>query len=78
MKVFTISAALLSLGAYVQAYTPGVYVTFEGAADASYSQVVPADGTTFTLGTSSDSFACPLQLFLCPPPHWCKAPSLTL
>jgi len=35
MKAFTISAVLLSLGAYVQAYTPGVYVTFEGAADAS-------------------------------------------
>jgi hypothetical protein len=56
MKAFTISAVLLSLGAYVQAYTPGVYVTFEGAADASYSLVVPADGTTFTLGTSSNSF----------------------
>lgn len=78
MKAFTISAVLLSLGAYVQAYTPGVYVTFEGAADASYSLVVPADGTTFTLGTSSNSLPLPIRHPHYLLPHWCKNFSLTL
>jgi len=78
MKAFTIPTALLSLAAYVQAYTPGVYVTFESVADAQYSLVVPADGTTFTLGKSSNSLPSHLRLFLCPPPYWCKAPGLTL